>query len=559
MICRPLLELTLRPKPSPAPDAPLEWLVANGLGGYASGSVDGPPMRRFHGLLIAALPAPLGRALLLHALHEVVELDGGPVQSLQSGRDGDPPVVPQVDFCLKAGLPQWTFVLADDVRLERSVVVPHGQNTVHVRYRLIGATGPALLRIRPWLDFRPHEGLVTPQQHLHYEVAQISATRCEFTRTESPLRLRMQVIGTHAAFAAEPREWSPIELTIERDRGYDHMTSAHGPGAFTLMLAPGEDAVLTASTEPWAHLDGSPPDQAWEHELTRRQRLLCVERREPAAAGHVPAGAGRRSVHRAAGDPRGRRRGGLRRRRRAAHGDRRLPLVHRLGPRHDDQPGRPDASPPAATREAHDILRTFALHVGDGLIPNLFPEGEREGLYHTADATLWFFHALHRYDTVTGDHALVERAAAGAAGHRALPSPGHARSTSTWTPTGCSRRARPTSQLTWMDAQVGDWVVTPRRGKAVEINALWHNALRLLADWRDRAGLDAERDDLRRKPTAADAASTHGSGTRRRLPVRRRRWRAAATTTPAGPTRSWPSPCRTRRSTGSTGRRCSRA
>ena len=231
MNTRALLELTPEPQPSTAPDAPLEWLVTNGLGGYASGSVEGPPMRRFHGFLIAALPAPLGRALLLHALHEVVELDGGPAQSLQPGRDGDPPLVPGVSFCLQAGLPKWTFSPADGVRLERSVIVPHGQNTVHVRYRLTGATAPALLRIRPWLDFRPHEGLVTPLQHLRYEMAQISATRCEFTRAESPLRLRMQVIGERAAFAAEPREWSPIALAIERDRGYDHMTSAHGPGA----------------------------------------------------------------------------------------------------------------------------------------------------------------------------------------------------------------------------------------------------------------------------------------------------------------------------------------
>ena len=77
--------------------------------------------------------------------------------------------MPRADFCLQAGLPQWTFALADGVRLERSVFVPHGQNTVHVRYRLTGATAPARLRIRPWLDFRPHEGLVTPQQQLLYD------------------------------------------------------------------------------------------------------------------------------------------------------------------------------------------------------------------------------------------------------------------------------------------------------------------------------------------------------------------------------------------------------
>ena len=121
-------------------------------------------MRRFHGLLIAALPAPLGRALLLHALHEVVELDGaaGAVAAARPRRR--PAGRAARRFCLQAGLPQWTFALADGVRLERSVFVPHGQNTVHVRYRLTGATAPARLRIRPWLDFRPHEGLVTPQQ-----------------------------------------------------------------------------------------------------------------------------------------------------------------------------------------------------------------------------------------------------------------------------------------------------------------------------------------------------------------------------------------------------------
>jgi predicted glycogen debranching enzyme len=143
--------------------------------------------------------------------------------------------------------------------------------------------------------------------------------------------------------------------------------------------------------------------------------------------------------------------------------------------------------------EAAAILRTFADHTRDGLIPNLFPEGDRDGLYHTADATLWFFHAVHRYVQVTDDLPLlyellpvlrdiVERHIQGTRfGIGVDPSD------------DLLRQGAEGYQLTWMDAKVDDWVVTPRRGKAVEINALWYNALRLLAGWlrgRDAAAAD---------------------------------------------------------------------
>jgi predicted glycogen debranching enzyme len=135
------------------------------------------------------------------------------------------------------------------------------------------------------------------------------------------------------------------------------------------------------------------------------------------------------------------------------------------------------------TTEAKDILRTFGDHVRDGLIPNLFPEGEREGLYHTADATLWYFHAIDRYLHYTNDRAtlalllaklrdIVQRHLSGTRfGIGVDPDD------------GLVRQGQAGYQLTWMDAKVGDWVVTPRRGKAVEINALWYNALCLLAEW----------------------------------------------------------------------------
>ena len=134
-------------------------------------------------------------------------------------------------------------------------------------------------------------------------------------------------------------------------------------------------------------------------------------------------------------------------------------------------------------REAGYILRTFGHYVRDGLIPNLFPEGTKEGLYHTADASLWFFHAVQRYLKATDDRSTLRQLLpklASIVDH-------HIRGTrfgiGVDRADGLLRQGAAGYQLTWMDAKVGDWVVTPRRGKAVEINALWYNALRLLAGW----------------------------------------------------------------------------
>jgi predicted glycogen debranching enzyme len=133
--------------------------------------------------------------------------------------------------------------------------------------------------------------------------------------------------------------------------------------------------------------------------------------------------------------------------------------------------------------EAGSILRMFAHHIRDGLIPNLFPEGENDGLYHTADATLWFFHALDRYLRASGDRRTLLKL---------LPLlrdviEHHLRGTrfgiGVDPEDGLLVQGAGGFQLTWMDAKLGDWVVTPRRGKAVEINALWYNALRLMEDW----------------------------------------------------------------------------
>src|SRR5262249_54408749 len=138
--------------------------------------------------------------------------------------------------------------------------------------------------------------------------------------------------------------------------------------------------------------------------------------------------------------------------------------------------------------EAGYILRTFAHYVRDGLIPNMFPEGEKEGLYHTADATLWFFHAVHRYVDVTGDDLTLSLL------YPTLKEiiDAHTRGTRFGIRVderdGLVIQGAEGYQLTWMDAKVDSWVVTPRRGKAVEINALWYNALKLMEQWAPQHG-----------------------------------------------------------------------
>jgi predicted glycogen debranching enzyme len=157
------------------------------------------------------------------------------------------------------------------------------------------------------------------------------------------------------------------------------------------------------------------------------------------------------------------------------------------------------------TAEARAILRTFGDAVRDGLIPNLYPEHGHEGLYHTADATLWFFHAIDRYVRATDDREtlqallprlvdIVDRHIAGTRFSIGVAAD------------GLLSQGAPGYALTWMDAKVGDLVVTPRRGKAVEINALWYNALCLLADW-----LEVERDAQAAAPYRAHAKRAYAA------------------------------------------------
>ncbi len=461
-----------------------EWLVTNGLGGYASGTVLGPITRRYHGLLVAALPNPLGRFMMLHGLSERFRM---PQKSVQFAGPRDfvckhaAATLTPVEFRLECGLPVWVYDLWG-CRVEKRILLPHKQNTVHVEYRYLAGSGTIRLGLRPGVHFRNHDAQVNSEAGTQYAVNVVDFHLQVSAETNLPtLRLKT---SPQTGFTYDPKT-VVIDYLFEKNRGYPSEGDLWSPGYFRADLEPGSSIVLTASTEPWEIIEGLPYEEVISAELSRR-RALIRKAEHRAVDGMFP------ELVLAADQflitPVGRREDAARAR---ASGDEPLTVIagyHWFTDWGRDTmislegltltTGRP--------QEASWILRTFAHYVCDGLIPNMFPEGEKKGLYHTADASLWFFHAVARYLDATGDRITLSTILPKLREIANFHIAGTRFGIHVDPQDGLLVQGEQGYQLTWMDAKVDDWVVTPRRGKAVEINALWYNALCLLSNWTEQ-------------------------------------------------------------------------
>jgi len=459
---------------NPTPEARREWLVTNGLGGFASATISGEITRRYHGFLIAALPAPQGRVVMLNDLDVAVGRSDGSLASLRdSGRF--------VDFTLTMGLPSWRYEI-DGMTIEKSVLMPARHNITYIGFRLIGGARAIRLFLRPAVNFRRIEAAVSEPLASGYALT-ANGRHYEIAAGSGLPVLRLMISGCDAtSFTADGGSRHECDFVTEEQRGYDARGSLWSPGYFTVELQPDSIATLIAATEPWHTVEALHPDAARRFETERRRRLVAMAppaAREGLAAELVLAADSFiiTPVGRVADIVRAH-----------AEGDEMRTVIagyHWFTDWGRDAMISLEGLTLATGRVAEGkwILRAFAHYVRDGLIPNMFPEGDCEGLYHTADATLWFFHALARYVEYTGDRAtltlilpklqeIVRRHLEGTRfGIKADPRD------------GLLSQGAEGYQLTWMDAKVGDWVVTPRRGKAVEINALWYNALSLLTQW----------------------------------------------------------------------------
>jgi len=459
-----------------------EWLVTNALGGYASGTIGGANTRRFHGFLIAALPAPLGRTMMFNHLEEVLEGPDGLCWRLSGDEHGGREVAFPEDgileeFAMENGRPVWRFS-GKGIRIEKRVLMPHLQNTSYIVYRLLEGPAGLRLRLRPSLHFRPHEGLVAGQKFDQWKVTIAEDGRgIELCDGDTFPPMRLLAFGSGSRIEQDPRSFEHVLYRIEKSRGYEHEGELWSPGVVHIDLTPGHDCGLVASVESWDVVKALPCADASSAEDERVAKMLTISRQTDPFASLLVLAADQFLIHphtRAADEARAR-----------AAGDEPRTVI--AGYHWFTDWGRDTMiSLEGLTlctgrfREAGNILRTFASYIRDGLIPNMFPEGDNEGLYHTADATLWFFHAVWRYVNATNDRETLRML---------LPKlldivDHHLRGTRfnihVDPADGLLSQGADGYQLTWMDAKVDGWVVTPRRGKAVEINALWYNALRIL-------------------------------------------------------------------------------
>jgi predicted glycogen debranching enzyme len=389
------------------------------------------------------------------------------------------------EFRLEAGIPVWRYEVphaGGRAIVEKRVLMPHRQNTVYMTYTLREGADTARLELRPALHFRGYEAPVTTPPDTSY---QLSALGDHFAisseRADLP-QLRIRLHGAEVAVRLEPTRTNELLYRVEESRGYEYRGQLWSPGAFELTLTRDVPVTFVASAESPEVMSALDPDDACRAEMERRRRLI---EQAPVAHDDVTAAELVLAADQFLITPSGR----LRDRVRAqAVGDEVRTVI--AGYHWFTDWGRDTmisleglTLTTGRWREAGFIVRTFAQYVRDGLIPNMFPDGSNEGLYHTADATLWFFHALDRYLQVSGDRATLRQL---------LPTmidiaEHHLRGTHYGIHVdpadGLLTQGAEGYQLTWMDAKMGDWIPTPRRGKAVELNALWYNALCLLSRW----------------------------------------------------------------------------
>jgi predicted glycogen debranching enzyme len=432
----------------------LEWLEPNGRGGFASGTVAGANTRRYHALLLVARKPPSERVVLVNHLDEWVDLEGHRTPLSTNLYPGA--VYPVgYQFCTSFELapwPTWTYAIGD-LLIERALFVPHRRDMVVVRWRRLDTAPPSLvLQVRPMLSGRDYHAT-------HHENAALNPTGevGENTVRWRPYADLPDVRAWHnGTYGPQPDWYRHVQFPVEAQRGLDSDEDWWSPGELSWSLAPGATATLVLTTE----LNGTVDADHLARDEQRRRTAIRVSRTRDALVADLwqaadaylsVRGSGQTIV---AGYPWFTDWG------RDAFVS--LPGLCLVTGRYDI---------------AWQIIEAFAQAISRGMVPNRFPDVGEQPEYNTIDASLWFIDALDRYLAYTGDLARIQ--AIGWPAVRAIVD-GYRHGTRfniRLDHDGLIAWGEPGAQLTWMDAKVGEWVVTPRQGKPVEIQALWIRAL----------------------------------------------------------------------------------
>jgi len=460
-----------------------EWLVTNGLGGFASGTVAQANTRRYHGLLVASLRPPVERVVMVAKVESIARYHCTDFR-LGCSEFADGTLTPRGfellgAFELEDGIPVWTYAFCDAL-LEQRIWMADGLNTTYVSFTLRAASEPVSLELLPLCTYRDYHALTHGGWPLQISPEE-QGCRVNAFPGARPYRLLID----RGQFSSSPDWYWNFRYRIEAERGLDALEDLFRPGVFRARLKPGETVTLIATAETEAP---ETPSVSLERDRSRRHALLRAAPAEaPTWIRGLTLAADQFIVKRA-----------------GAEGESDGTTVIAGYPWFSDWgrdtmialPGLALAT--GRTADAASILRTFASHVSQGMLPNRFPDRGETPEYNTVDANLWYFHAVAAYVDATGDHALLRDLYPTLRDIVDWHRRGTRFSIHVDPVDGLLYAGEPGVQLTWMDAKIGDWVVTPRIGKPVEINALWHYALVSMAKWAHllndaRAAADYER------------------------------------------------------------------
>ena len=492
-----------------------EWFVTNGLGGYAAGSVVGGTTRSYHGLLVAALRPPVERDVLITKFDETVELADGNLLKLGVNEYRDGTIDPQgynylETFSLEADVPCFRYRLNENIVLEKRVWMEYGQNTAYVQYTLSTATAsaadnePLVLTISPFCLYRNHHSTTHGDANWHFLVEN-QGNRCR-VRAYEGAPAYVLVLESSAHFTATGVWFWGVKHRRDTERGLPDVEDVYQPGTFRIQIKPGERATMVLSAEAGLPSEfGSTQheaavEQAWTRHQERVQQLLAKVNHTKFPLPQVDPVLARLTL---AADQF---------------------IVDRPSHTQDNQPDNEQGRNPDALKtiiagypwftdwgrdsmislpgllistgryqEARGILKAFASYTHKGLIPNRFPDSGEAPEYNTIDATLWMFHAIDRYVTVSGDWSLLDELFLTLSSIIDRHVEGTIYNIGVDPSDGLLHGGTSGVQLTWMDAKVGDWVVTPRHGKPVEVNALWYYALSCMESWAAHYSLNASR------------------------------------------------------------------
>jgi len=447
-----------------------EWLVTNAIGGYASGTIAGGATRRYHGILLAALRQPVGRTQLVAALDEIVSYAGANYE-LATHEWASRAIAPQgfqfiETFRLDGTIPTWVYAL-NDARLEKRIWMRQGENTTYVRYTLLGASPPIQFYAKAMINYRDfHSSTHAGDWRMRIEPSQ-HGVRIQAYDGAVPFYLQ----SADALVAPQHVWYRDCFFKAERDRGLDDREDHLFAAQFSAELKPGDSITLVFSTEESTLLDGaSALSEQTAHEASVLDTFLgsfpgsapssafaCLQQLALAADQFIV----KRAIP---GNP---------------DGHSVIAGYHWFGDwGRDTMISLPGLSLSTGRPEfARDVLLAFSKFVDGGMLPNNFPDSGGKPEYNTMDASLWYFEAIRQYFEATRDAATLQQLFPVLAAMVEAHVAGTRYNIHVDPSDGLLYGGGPGVQLTWMDAKIGDWVVTPRTGKPVEINALWINAL----------------------------------------------------------------------------------